>query len=93
MGDTLSVLYCRTLSDGVGAEETDGATVVELEGGGGDEGEPKNGEKGTTVATVDLLAKCKGGRIHRIINKDMLVYILHQTLLFYVEVDLACMQD
>ena len=25
----LSVLYCRTLSDGVGAEETDGVTVQE----------------------------------------------------------------
>ena len=54
----ISVLYCRTLSDGVGAEETDGVTVVELEGGGGDEGElahtfperPENGEKDTTVA-------------------------------------------
>ena len=67
----ISVLYCRTLSDGMGAEETDGVTVVELEGGGGDEGEPENGEKDTTVATVDLLAKCKGGRTHRIINSYM----------------------
>ena len=59
------VLYCRTLSDGVGAEKTDGVTVVE--GGGGNEGglvpsspeRPENGEKSTTL---DLLAKCKEGR-------------------------------
>ena len=31
----IPVLYCRTLSDGVGAEETDGVTVVELEDEGG----------------------------------------------------------
>ena len=48
----ISVSYCRMLSDVVGAEETDGVTVVELEGGGGDEGElvhtspERNGEKG-----------------------------------------------
>ena len=38
MGDIpISVLYCRTLSDGVGAEETDGVTMEEG-GGGRDEG-------------------------------------------------------
>ena len=31
----ISVSCCRTLSEGVGAEETDGVTVVELEQGGG----------------------------------------------------------